>query len=78
MPFKRENCASLLPKVVYSYLPKTVQCYLPITKVLEIYKYYDRNVQISVEKDNSGMSDNCIMLEAFNSRQYFELDCCGP
>ena len=47
-------------------------------KTPEIYKYYDRNVQISFSMDDSGMSDYCIFLEAFNNRQNNELGCCGP
>ena len=31
MPQKKENCTSLLPKVVHSYLPKIGHCYFPIT-----------------------------------------------
>ena len=47
-------------------------------KSQEIYKYYDRNVQISFSIDDSGMSDYCIILESFNNRRYNELGCCGP
>jgi hypothetical protein len=43
-----------------------------------LYKMYDRNVQISAEKDEAGMADYCILLEVFNNRRYSELGCCGP
>ncbi|MES2558165.1 MAG: hypothetical protein V4590_00380, partial [Bacteroidota bacterium] len=43
-----------------------------------IYTYYDRNAQITIEQDDSGMTDYCIMLQVYNSRQEFELGCCGP
>ena len=43
-----------------------------------VYEFYDRNVQITAEKDDSGMTDYCIMLEAFNIRRDFDLGCCGP
>ncbi len=43
-----------------------------------VYKYYDRNAQIILEEDDSGMTDFCIMLQVFNSRREFELGCCGP
>ena len=33
MPLKKENCTSLLPKVVHSYLRNIVHCYFPITKI---------------------------------------------
>ena len=43
-----------------------------------VYIYYDRNVQVTLDEDDSGMTDYCITLQAFNSRQEFELGCCGP
>jgi hypothetical protein len=43
-----------------------------------IYAYYDRNVQIIAEEDDSPMTDYCIRLQAFNTRANFELGCCGP
>ncbi|MDO9633564.1 MAG: hypothetical protein Q7J05_00790 [Paludibacter sp.] len=43
-----------------------------------VYKYYDRNAQIIVNDDDSGMTDYCIILQVFNSRLEFELGCCGP
>lgn len=47
-------------------------------KVPEIYKYYDRNVQITAYEDDAGMTNYCILLQPFNSKQDFELGCCGP
>jgi len=44
----------------------------------KIYQYYDRNVQIIAEPDDSGITNYCIFLEAFNSRLEFEIGCCGP
>jgi len=36
MPRKKENCTSLLPKVVHSYLPIIVHCYFPITTLIDV------------------------------------------
>ena len=47
-------------------------------KVPIIYKYYDRNVEITADEDDAGMANYCISLRAINSRQDFELGCCGP
>ena len=47
-------------------------------KAPDIYGYYDRNVQLLVEQDDAGMTGYCIILQAFNTRQEFELGCCGP
>jgi hypothetical protein len=44
----------------------------------EVYKYYDRNVQIIAQADSSSMTNYCILLEAYNSRQDYDLGCCGP
>jgi len=44
----------------------------------DIYKYYDRNAQITIGDDDSGIAEYCVLLQAFNSRQEFELGCCGP
>ena len=43
-----------------------------------VFRYYDRNAQITVSQDESQMEDNCIMLQVFNSREDFEIGCCGP
>jgi hypothetical protein len=47
-------------------------------RVPEIYGYYDRNVQLVADPDDVGMAAYCITLQAFNTRQEFELGCCGP
>ena len=43
-----------------------------------VFKYYDRNVQIILQQDDSGMTDYCITMQVYNSRREFELGCCGP
>lgn len=47
-------------------------------KAPDVYEYYDRNVQLIAKQDDAGMIDYCIILQAFNTRQEFELGCCGP
>ena len=54
MPLKKENCTSLLPKIVHSYLPKIVHCYFPITAIylgqlgddIGAEKQYDKAIEL--------------------------------